>query len=102
MADHNEDVAGLKLHWRQEGDAPIVYVHGVPSSSSDWLPFLERTGGFAPDLPGFGDSGKPNPFNYSVEGYDAFLRAYVDHLGLERISLVMHDWGSVGLALAQA
>jgi pimeloyl-ACP methyl ester carboxylesterase len=26
----------------------------------------------------------------------------VDSLGLDRFSLVMHDWGSVGLALAQA
>lgn len=102
MEERKEEIGGVDVRWRQEGDTPIVYVHGVPSSSYDWLPFLERTGGYAPDLPGFGDSAKPAHFDYSIEGYGRFLRAYVDHLGLERFSLVMHDWGAVGLALAQA
>lgn len=102
MEERKEEIGGVDVRWRQEDDAPIVYVHGVPSSSYDWLPFLERTGGYAPDLPGFGDSAKPAHFDYSIEGYGRFLRAYVDHLGLERFSLVMHDWGAVGLALAQA
>src|SRR3954462_15100583 len=100
MEERNEEVAGLSLHWRQGGDAPVVYLHGVPSSSWDWLPFLQRTGGYAPDLPGFGRSHKPAYFAYSSAGYAAFLRAYVDELGLDRFSLVVHDWGSVGLALA--
>jgi pimeloyl-ACP methyl ester carboxylesterase len=102
MDEHTQEVGGVKVHWRHRGDAPIVYVHGVPSSSWDWLPFLERTGGFAPDLPGFGSSDKPAHFDYSIGGYGAFLRTYVDQLGLERYSLVMHDWGAVGLALAMA
>ena len=38
--------------------APVLYVHGVPTSSDDWLPFLDRTGGLAPDLLGFGRSAK--------------------------------------------
>src|SRR4051794_21220426 len=102
MNKRTEEVAGLSLHWCEQGDAPIVYLHGVPNSSSYWMPFLERTGGYAPDLPGFGTSDKPAHFDYSIAGYGAFLRAYVERLGLERYSLVMHDWGSVGLALAMA
>jgi pimeloyl-ACP methyl ester carboxylesterase len=74
----------------------------VPTSGADWVPFLERTGGYAPDLPGFGRSDKPPHFDYSIAGYARFLRAYVDQLGLDRFSLVMHDWGAFGLALAQA
>ena len=42
---------------------PALYVHGNPTNSDDWLPFLERTGGIAPDLPGFGRSGKPAHFD---------------------------------------
>ena len=76
-----------------------VYVHGVPNNSDDWLPFLERTGGFAPDLPGFGRSAKPADFDYSIEGYAGFLDAFLDARGLDRFSLVVHDWGAVGLAL---
>src|SRR3954465_7748430 len=102
MAERTEEVAGLSLHWREQGDAPIVYLHGVPGNSSDWLPFLERTGGYAPDLPGFGSSDKPAHFDYSIAGYRAFLRAYIERLRPERYSLVMRDWGSVGLALAMA
>ena len=101
VAEHSSQVAGLEIHRRQAGDAPILYLHGVPTHSHDWVPFLERTGGIAPDLPGFGKSAKPADFDYSIEGYDRFLEAFVDQLGLERFSLVLHDWGSVGLALAQ-
>jgi pimeloyl-ACP methyl ester carboxylesterase len=101
VEEHSAKVAGLEVHYRQAGDAPILYLHGVPTHSYDWLPFLERTGGIAPDLPGFGKSGKPADFDYSIEGYDRFLEAFVDHAGLERFSIVAHDWGGVGLALAQ-
>jgi pimeloyl-ACP methyl ester carboxylesterase len=101
IAEHNARVAGLDVHLRRAGHAPILYLHGVPTSSRDWVPFLERCGGIAPDLPGFGASAKPANFDYSIDGYDRFLEAFADHLGLERFTLVMHDWGGVGLALAQ-
>ena len=105
MSERREQVAGLSVFWRDEpprgGPAPALYLHGVPTSSDDWLPFLERTGGVALDLPGFGRSDKPADFDYSIPGYDRFLEAFVDHVGLDRFSLVVHDWGAVGLALAQ-
>ena len=101
MSEHSEQVGGLEAFWRESAGAPILYLHGVPTSSADWIPFLERTGGFAPDLPGFGRSGKPASFDYSIPGYDRWIEAYADHVGLERFSLVMHDWGVVGLATAQ-
>ena len=101
VAERHTEVAGLEVHWRQAGDAPILYLHGVPTASFDWIPFLERSGGVAPDLPGFGESAKPAEFDYSIAGYDRFLEDFVAHAGLERFSLVVHDWGAVGLALAQ-
>jgi pimeloyl-ACP methyl ester carboxylesterase len=104
--ERTEQIGGVDVLWREAPSrgvgAPVVYLHGVPGNSADWVPFLERTGGYAPDLPGFGRSGKPAHFDYSIAGYGAFLRAFVDHLGLDRFSLVMHDWGAVGFALAQA
>ncbi len=95
------EIDGVEVHWRQAGDAPILYVHGVPTASWEWLAFLERSGGVAPDLPGYGSSAKPAEFPYSIEGYDCFLERFADSAGLERFSLVVHDWGAVGLAFAQ-
>lgn len=99
-----EEVAGLETFWHEaeaRTPAPVLYVHGVPTCADDWLPFLERTGGLALDLPGFGRSAKPAGFAYSIDGYADFLEAFADARGLERFSLVVHDWGAVGLALAQ-
>jgi pimeloyl-ACP methyl ester carboxylesterase len=100
-AEEHAEVAGLEVHWRRAADRPILYLHGVPTASFDWIPFLERIGGVAPDLPGFGRSAKPAEFDYSIAGYDRFLEAFAEHTGLERFSLVAHGWGAVGLALAQ-
>ena len=93
-------VAGLDVTLRRAGERPILYVHGVPNDSGMWEPFLERTGGVAVDLPGFGVSDKPNDFDYSIAGYGRFLGELM--ADSERFSLVMHDWGAVGLALALA
>ncbi|MDQ3647973.1 MAG: alpha/beta hydrolase [Actinomycetota bacterium] len=102
--ERTEEVDGLAVTWRETGEGappPVLYLHGVPNSSVMWAPFLERTGGLAPDLPGFGSSAKPAHFPYSIAGYERFLDAFVRHLALERLTLVVHDWGAVGLALAQ-
>jgi pimeloyl-ACP methyl ester carboxylesterase len=63
--------------------------------------FLERSGGLAVDLPGFGRSGKPGNLQYTIAEYAEFLEEFLDLLEIERVSLVVHDWGAVGLAFAQ-
>lgn len=102
--EHTAEVDGTPVFWRT-ADVPTatvpVYLHGVPSNSDDWLPFLRAGGGIAPDLPGFGRSGKPATRRYDIAEYDAFLERFLDHVGAARVSLVMHDWGGVGLVLAQ-
>lgn len=105
MRERRGQIGGLELTWLEapSGDrTPVLYLHGVPSDGDDFLPFLGRTGGLAPDLPGFGRSDKPAAFDYSIDGYGRFLEAFVADRALERFSLVLHDWGAVGLALAQA
>ena len=108
VSDHSEELDGLPVFWRgapaAAGVSPTatpLYLHGVPTNSDDWLEFLERTGGLAPDLPGFGRSGKPGSLRYTIDEYEGFLERFLDELGVERVSLVMHDWGAVGLAFAQ-
>jgi pimeloyl-ACP methyl ester carboxylesterase len=80
---------------------PTLYLHGIPTSSDDWLELLARTGGIAPDLIGFGRSGKGGHLDYSVSGLSAFVERLLDHLGVREVHVVGHDWGAlVGLNLA--
>lgn len=102
VAEHTADLDGQPLFWRSapsEG-TPTLYVHGVPTSSDDWVPFLERTGGLAPDLPGFGRSGKGGHLDYSIEGIATFVDRFLELTETEQINLVVHDWGSAALAWA--
>lgn len=80
---------------------PVLYVHGVPTSADEWPDFLAKTGGLAPDLPGFGRSGKRGDGDYSMARYGPWLERFLDDRGVDRFSLVVHDWGAVGLILAQ-
>jgi pimeloyl-ACP methyl ester carboxylesterase len=105
VREHTAEIDGIPVFWRSAetstAAAVPLYLHGVPTNSDEWLPFLERRGGIAPDLPGFGRSGKPGSRRYDIAEYDAFIERFLDHLELERVSLVMHDWGGVGLVFAQ-
>jgi pimeloyl-ACP methyl ester carboxylesterase len=104
ISEHTAEIGGLPVFWRQGAGAsiPTLYLHGVPTSSDEWVPFLERTGGLAPDLPGFGRSGKPGYLKYTIAEYAAFVERFLDALELPCVRMVVHDWGAVGLAFAQA
>lgn len=106
ISEHTAELDGLPVFWRsgtsEENVAPVLYLHGVPTSSDDWLAFLERTGGLAPDLPGFGRSGKPGYLSYTIDEYAGFIERFLDMVEVERVRMVLHDWGAVGLAFAQA
>ena len=105
VSDREATIGTMPVFWREApvaDGAPVpLYVHGVPTNSDDWLPFLERTGGLAPDLPGFGRTGKAGNLDYTIEGYADFIERYLDLVSVDRVSLVVHDWGVVGLAFAQ-
>jgi pimeloyl-ACP methyl ester carboxylesterase len=70
VTEHTETLHDQPLFWRgADGDEPpVLYLHGVPTSSDDWIAFLERTGGLAPDLPGFGRTGKRGDNDYTMAG----------------------------------
>lgn len=74
-----------------------VFVHGNPGSSEDWRDLVARTGAFgralAFDMPGFGRADKPRGFDYTVTGFARFLAGALDALGVERVHLVVHDFG---------
>ena len=100
-------VDGVSTFFRRvAGDGPpTVFVHGNPTNSEDWRPFLERIQGpaLAFDLPGWGRSARPSPaeFDYSMDGLARFTSRFLQRMAVDRYSLVIHDWGTVGLIAAQ-
>jgi pimeloyl-ACP methyl ester carboxylesterase len=103
IEQRSAEVAGTETFWHEaepKTKSPVLYVHGVPTNADDWLPFMEKTGGYAPDLPGFGRSAKPAHFEYSITGYADFLEAFLDANGIDSFRLLVHDWGGVGIELA--
>jgi haloalkane dehalogenase len=77
---------------------PVVFLHGNPTSSYLWrnvIPHVERAGRcLAPDLIGMGDSGKAPAGSYRFVDHARYLDAWFEALGLRRVTLVVHDWGS--------
>jgi pimeloyl-ACP methyl ester carboxylesterase len=95
------EVAGIKSPIIEAGPAgateAVVFVHGNPGSSEDYAALVAQAGkltrAVAIDMPGFGRAGKPAGFDYTVEGYAAHLGKMIDHLGIEKVHLVAHDFG---------
>jgi pimeloyl-ACP methyl ester carboxylesterase len=75
----------------------VVFVHGNPGSSTDWTALVESAGAVgravAIDMPGFGKAHAPPGFAYDVNAYAGFLEAARAELGIERVHLVVHDFG---------
>ena len=101
------DIDGLRMHYVDEGAGrPVLLLHGEPTWSFLWraiIPTLaERARVLAPDLIGFGRSDKPTDIGwYSYDGHVASIEHLVDTLGLEHLTLVVHDWGGpIGLRFA--
>jgi len=100
-------VDGIEVLLRERSGEgiPAVFVHGNPTSSSDWIPFMERIDGpaLAFDLPGFGRSGRPDParFDHSLTAYADFTEHLLDELVDGPYGLVVHDWGGLALVTAQ-
>ncbi|WP_303828574.1 alpha/beta fold hydrolase [Asticcacaulis taihuensis] len=103
------DVDGLKLFYREAGDAsrPTVLLHGFPSASHmirDLIPELsQHYRVVAPDLPGFGMTEQParDQFGYTFENITHVVDRFTEVLGLARFAIYVFDYGApVGFRLA--
>ena len=91
------DIAGIATRCRTVGSGPDVLVlHGWGASIEAVQPIVAGLSAtctvHAPDLPGFGRSGRP-PRPWGVEDYSDWTRALIDTLGLERPSIIGHSHG---------
>ncbi|HET9677185.1 MAG TPA: alpha/beta hydrolase [Solirubrobacterales bacterium] len=89
-----------------EASEAVVFVHGNPGSADDWEGLAGAAGGIgrravAFDLPDFGETVAPSGFQHDVPGYATFVAEALAELGVERVHLVLHDFGGpIGLAWA--
>ncbi|MFT7463213.1 MAG: pimeloyl-ACP methyl ester carboxylesterase [Pseudohongiellaceae bacterium] len=102
FAPHHLDINGLKLHYVDEGSgAPLLMVHGNPSWSFLYRNLITALSGeyrcIAPDHMGCGRSDKPGDdrYEYTLQSRVDDLTRLVDSLELERVTLVVHDWGGM-------
>jgi len=98
-------VLDTTIHHIEAGaGAPVVLLHGNPTSSHAWRNVLPHLGDglrvLAPDLVGMGGSGKPD-IPYRFVDHARYLDAWFDALDLGEVVLVGHDWGGA-LALDRA
>lgn len=94
----------LRMHYVDEGPrgGPVVLMlHGEPTWSYLYRKMIPRVAAagmrvLAPDLVGFGRSDKPSErSDYSYARHVGWLVSCIEQLGLERITLVCQDWGSL-------
>lgn len=96
-------VLGHRMAYVEQGEgAPIVLLHGNPTSSYLWRSVLPELVGLGrcivPDLIGMGDSDKlpaDDERRYTFARHSEFVDALLEQLGVTReVTLVVHDWGS--------
>ncbi|TAN58855.1 MAG: haloalkane dehalogenase [Rhodospirillales bacterium] len=75
----------------------VVFLHGNPTSSYIWRNIMPHVASVAhctaPDLIGFGRSGKPD-IAYRFTDHVRYLDAFIDAMGISSAYLVAQDWGT--------
>lgn len=106
FADHYFKTPAGRIHYVDEGMGdPIVMVHGNPSWSFGYRHLITAFSAthrcIAMDHLGFGLSDKPLDWTYLPQDHAANLEALLESLNLEKITLVVSDWGGpIGLSYA--
>jgi len=98
--DHFIDVDGLRIHWAEVGEAsdrtPVVLLHGLNNSCLSWSHVAPLLGVdrrvLMPDLPGHGQSGRPNA-GYELAWYARLVARWLALLGVEKADVVGHSFG---------
>ncbi|AGH94243.1 alpha/beta fold hydrolase [Pseudobdellovibrio exovorus] len=96
-----------KLNYVDQGRGEtIVFVHGTPTSSSEYEQVIAELSKdyrcLALDHLGFGLSDKPENGDYTISAHQKRLESWLQHLQIKQLHLFVHDFGGViGLPLLQ-
>lgn len=101
VTEHTVVSGGVRLNVAVAGEGPpVLLLHGFPDSWQLWrhqVDALTAAGHLvlAPDLRGFGASGRPDAvLDYRMPSLLADIRSVLAHFGVERTAVVGHDWGA--------
>ncbi len=103
IADRYATVNGVKMHYLVAGQgAPVLLLHGYAQNSHMWRPLMKELAKthlvVAPDLRGFGDSGRPES-GYDKKTMAQDVHALAQSLGIAKAGVAGHD---IGLMVAYA
>jgi pimeloyl-ACP methyl ester carboxylesterase len=99
---------GVRMRVIEAGEGtPLVLIHGFLGSHLVFDDIIDELAQsfyvIAPDLPGFGESEKPNParYPYNVEAFAEAVADLISAYGVGRACVLGHDiGGAVGITLA--
>ena len=96
--DRYVQVGDIKTrYWAVGESGPVlILVHGILRFAEDWLHNIESLAQnhrvYAIDLIGYGCTSKPD-IEYVLEDFVAFVRGFMDAIGIERATLIGHSLG---------
>ena len=105
--------SGINIQYTVHGEgSPVIFLQGSGPGASGWLNFRYNVEDFVaaghqviiPDLPGFGDSDKPD-LDYTLDFFADSMMEFADQLDLAKFALVGNSLGgavSLGMALKDA
>ncbi|GGG01281.1 alpha/beta fold hydrolase [Paenibacillus abyssi] len=91
-------VNGVRLHYVTAGSGePLLLLHGVPKTLFYWHKLIPQLSKYytviAPDVRGFGDSGKPKG-GYDMDNIGEDIAQLMEHLGHKTYKVHGEDWGA--------
>ena len=84
----------------KKGEETLVFIHGLICSKNDFsrvwdISYFQKYGLLTFDLPGFGESSKPESFSYAMEEQAEICRLLLEELNINNMHLIGHSMGGV-------
>jgi pimeloyl-ACP methyl ester carboxylesterase len=96
------DLDGIRVRYLESGVGNtnhVLFIHGLGSASDRWMKIPETLGSnfhsIALDLPGFGESDKPEGIEYSIDHFRRFVVSFLKEVlvSSEKITIIGHSLG---------
>ncbi len=104
VSENTLQIGTHRVHYLDGGSGePVILLHGIFAEKDHWVDFARQlTGSYrviAPDLPGFGESGRQANQAYGYAEQTQHLKDFMDALGIRRAHLAGNSMGGTIAAL---